>query len=98
MFILLLFGVVLGQKRREISLREDASLDTILLNLNDEFFKNSKILRRFSVQQLATGNLVKVDGDGNVRLATEIDHEKLCSNSECHFTHTVRKTLRGKIL
>ena len=94
MFILLLFGVVLGQKRREISLREDASLDTVLLNLNEEFFKNSKILRRFSVQQLAQGNLVKVDGDGNVRLATEIDHEKLCSTSNCHFTHTVRNLMK----
>lgn len=89
--LLLLFGVVLATKRREIRLAENAQVGTVLLNLLDDFYSgDTTVKRRFSVQQQARGNLVEVDSDGNVKLKTEIDHEKLCSSSVCHFTHMVR--------
>ena len=90
--LLLLFGVVLAIKRREIRLAENAQVGTVLLNLLDDFYSSdTTVKRRFSVQQQAAGNLVEVDSDGNVKLKTEIDHEKLCSSSMCHFTHMVRE-------
>ena len=91
----LLVGIVLGSnKRRQIRLREDAQIDSILLNLNDEFYSDDQsIVRRFSVQQQVRGNLLAVDSNGNVKLSAPIDHEELCTSSMCHFTHTVSGTV-----
>ena len=91
----LLVGIVLGSsaKRRQIRLREDAQIDSVLLNLNDEFYSDDQsIVRRFSVQQQVRGNLLAVDSNGDVKLSAPIDHEELCTSSVCHFTHTVSGT------
>jgi len=88
---LLATQTVLAGKQKDIEVSESTKAGTVIFNLNEEYFKNEKVKRKFSVQQ-TNQNVLTVDQEGNVVLDKEIDFEDMCTSSPCNLLQTVSPT------
>ena len=79
-------------KVKNIEVSEATKAGTVIFNLNEEYFKNEKVSRRFSVQQ-TNQNVLTVDNQGNVILEQQIDFEQMCTTSPCTLIQTVTRII-----